>query len=134
MKIQGSVNSGSSMVSPGPITASGIFQEHVQRPGLALRVLPVVGDAGQDLARARQRRPESGRVHGQCRTFGGKLFQRRSQGREIVDDALHGELRGIRQFDRAGEADDAAIGEQAGQDGFPAGGLKQDQFHLLAVP
>jgi hypothetical protein len=56
MKIHGSVSFGSVIVSPGPMTASGVLHEHVEGARFALRMLPVIADAAQDLARPRQRR------------------------------------------------------------------------------
>jgi len=43
------------MVSPGPITAIRILQEHVEWPGFERAVLPVVGDACENLPGPRQR-------------------------------------------------------------------------------
>ena len=40
----------------------GVLEEHVQRPCLALGVLPVIGDAAEDLAGARQGRPQTERI------------------------------------------------------------------------
>ena len=80
-----------------------ILHEHVERARLALRVLPVIGDAGENLARPRQRRAQPHffeRDRG-CRL--GQLVQRRAQTIEVVDDALHGELRRVALLRTAAE-------------------------------
>ena len=53
---------------------------------------------------------------------------------EIVDDALHGELRRVGELHRIGDADHAALGEQAWQDVVFAGGLKQCELHWISLP
>jgi hypothetical protein len=96
----------------------------------ALRMLPVIGDAGEDLARPRQRRAQ---LHRRQRLrFAARrgALQRRAQLLEVLDDAVHGELRRVALLHDVGDADHAAIGEQAGQDFTRAANLKQNQFHL----
>ena len=43
----------------GPDHRVGIFHEHVERARLALRMFPVIGNAGENLAGAGQRRPQA---------------------------------------------------------------------------
>jgi hypothetical protein len=56
------VHSGSTIVSPGPMDGVRVFEEHVERAGLALGVLPVVADAGEDFAGPGQWRPQPHRI------------------------------------------------------------------------
>ncbi len=106
-----------------------VLHEHVERPRLALRVLPVVGDAAKDFAGPRQRRLEPHLAGWHGLALGGELLQRRLQPVEIVDDALHRELRRVALLDRAGNVDHAAIGHQARQDLAVRSRLKQHKFH-----
>ena len=61
--------------------------------------------------------------------LGGELLQRRPQPVEVVDDALHGELRRVALLHRAGDVDDAAIGHQARQNLAIRSRLKQHKLH-----
>ena len=89
-----------------------VLHEHVERPRLALRVLPVIGDAAEDLARPRQRRAQPHRTRRIGFLLDRQPLELRAQRVEMVDDPLHGELRGVLPFDRRRDADDAAIGQQ----------------------
>ncbi len=113
----------------GPDHRVGIFHEHVERARLALGMFPVIGDAGENLARPRQRRPQAHAIERNGIAVSGELFQRRAQAIETIDDALHGELRRIALLNRAGNIDHAAFGEHAGQDLGVRRGLEQDEFH-----
>ena len=107
----------------------GILHEHVERTRLALGMLPVIGDAGEDLARPRQRRPQAHAIERDGIAVASELFQRRAQPVEIVDDALHGQLRRVALLHRAGDIDHAAVGEQAGQHLGGRCSLEQDELH-----
>src|SRR5712692_5760538 len=99
-----------------------------------LRMLPVIGDAAEDLARPRQGRPQPHRIERSRLALGSELFQRRAQPVEIVDDALHRQLRRVAPGDRAGDIDDAALGQQPGH--WVTGlteTLKKHQLHLFSL-
>ncbi len=61
--------------------------------------------------------------------LGGELLQRGLQPVEVVDDALHGELRRVALLHRAGDVDHAAVGHQAGQHLAVRRRLEQHKFH-----
>ena len=106
-----------------------IFHEHVERPRFALGMFPVIGDAGENLARTRQRRPQPHLRERRRVIVARHLLESRPQSVEIVDDALHGELRRVAFFHRRRDIDNAAIGEHAGQN-FGAGRrLEQNKLH-----
>ena len=107
----------------------GIFHEHVERARLALGVLPVIGDAGEDLSRPRQRRFQAHFFDRSGRPLPRQALQGRAQGIEIIDDALHGQLRRVALLHRGGYVDDAAVGEQARQYFAICRRLEQHQFH-----
>jgi hypothetical protein len=109
-----------------------VLHEHVERPRLALRVLPVVRDRAQDMMGPRQRSAQAHCRQRQRRCGLRELVERRPQPFEIVDDALHHQLRGVIRPHHAGNIDDAALGEQAGQ--LRAGAfLKQNELHGLPL-
>jgi hypothetical protein len=99
----------------GPDHRVGIFHEHVERARLALCMFPIIGDAGEDFSRPRQRRPQAHRGERQGGGFADELFQHRAQALEIVNDALHGQLRRIAFFNRRRDVDYAAGSEHAGR-------------------
>ncbi len=106
-----------------------VLHEHVERARLALRVLPIIGDAGEDLAGARQRRPQPHFIERQGIGIAREFFQRRAQGIEIVDDALHGQLRRVAFLHRRRNIDHAAIGQDAGHDVGAGRRLKERKLH-----
>ena len=111
-----------------------VLQEHVERPRLALRVLPVIGDAAEDLARPRQRRPQPHRAQRQRLAVAARRLERRPQPVEIVDEPCIVSC-GVWPFSAdAGDIDDAALGQQPGcRLGVPRG-LKKHQSHVIPSP
>ena len=77
----------------GPDHRIRILQEHVERPRRERPVLPVVGDAGEDLSGARQRRAQPDVFQRRRGTVLRAALQRGTQPVEVVDDARHRELR-----------------------------------------
>ena len=63
----------------GPDHRLRVLQEHVERPRLALRVLPVIGDAAEDLAGPRQRRAQPHRGERLGLAFCREPLERRPQ-------------------------------------------------------
>ena len=63
----------------GPDDRFRVLQEHVQRPRLALRVFPVIGDAAKDFAGPRQRRAQADRAQRQRLAVSRPAFERRLQ-------------------------------------------------------
>ncbi len=98
----------------------GVLHEHVERARLALRVLPIIGDAGENFSGARQRRPQANFFNRSGGSVFGKLVERGAQFIEVVDNALHRELRRVAFAHCRGDIDYAAFREQAGQ-GLAAG-------------
>ncbi len=111
-----------------------VFHEHIDRPGLALGVLPIVADAGEDLAGARQRRLQLHRVQGQGRAVGLQPLQRRPQILEPVDDRGHGELRSIAHACGLGDVHHPALGQQPRPHLRNARLFEQDQSHRVKSP
>ena len=92
----------------------GVLHEHVERARLALRMLPIVRNAGENLARPGQRRTEPHVRQRNGLALVGQALQGRTQRVEAVDDALHGKLRRVAFLDRTGDVDHAAVGHQPG--------------------
>ncbi len=107
----------------------GVFEEHVERPRLALRVFPVIGDAAEDLARPRQWRPEPHRLDRHRRRLCRELFERRPQAVEPVDEALHRQLRRMPLRHRARDIDDPPLGQDTGD--RLAAFVEQHQLHAI---
>src|SRR6185312_1064464 len=111
-----------------------VFEEHAELARCALRMLPVIGDAGENLAGPRQRRAQPyGRERLRLAARRGAL-ERGLQLLEIVDDAVHGELRRVALLRDVGDADDAAIGQEPGENLARAADLKENQFHSTSHP
>ena len=83
------------------------------------RILPGRGKGGRSRTRIER--------HGGA--FAGELFQRRAQALELVDDALHGQLRRVAFFHRRRDVDNAAPGEHAGRYFGARRGLEQHKLH-----
>ena len=79
-------------------------------------MLPVVGDARQDLPGPWQRRAEPDVGQRQRIALVRKALEGRAQALETVDDALHRRLRRVTARHGVGDVDDPALGEHAGQD------------------
>ncbi len=56
----------------------GILHEHIERARLTLRMLPIVGDAGEDFSRPRQRSAQAYLVQRNCVRIPGKRLDRRA--------------------------------------------------------
>jgi hypothetical protein len=92
-----------------------VLHEHVERARLALRVLPVVRDARQDLAGARKRRQQAYRLERDRGRRRAQAFELRAQRIERIDQLDHRLLRRSRA-DGSADIDDAAFGEEPGPD------------------
>ena len=122
MKIHGSSVIGSSIVSPGADDRVRVLDVHVQRPRLALGVLPVVRDRAQDRPRPRDRREQPHRLERDRRTLGARQ-QLLAQPLEVVDDRRDA-LGEVRDRDHAVAGQDARLG--------PALVLEEDELHAAA--
>ena len=110
-----------------------VLHEHVEGARLALRMLPVIADAAQDLARARQGRAQSDAVERLGLAVRRELFEDRAQPLELVDDALHRQLRRVALRDMAADIDDPALGQQSRPRLRIPRILEQNQLHV-ALP
>src|SRR5215813_7682726 len=106
-----------------------VLQKHVERPRLALRVFPVIGDAAEDLTGPRQRSAQTDRTQRQRLAVCQLPFQCRPQPAEPVDQRLHCQLRGMALRGDARDVDDPALGQKPGCRLVPSGSLKQHQLH-----
>ncbi len=106
-----------------------VLHEHVERTWLALGVLPIVGDAGEDLAGSGQGRPQPHPLQRDGLALALRPLERRAQALEPVDDRGHGQLGRIADAGLAGDVDDSPVGEQPRQDRLPGRRLEQHQFH-----
>jgi hypothetical protein len=75
-------------------------------------MLPVIADAAQDLAGARQGRTQSDSIDRLGLAIRRELFEYRPQPFELVDDALHRQLRRVPLRDMAADIDDSALRQQ----------------------
>ena len=66
-----------------------VLEEHVERAGLALGVLPVIADAGKDFAGPGQRRPQPHHVQRDWQGAGRQPLEGGTQRLETVNDLLH---------------------------------------------
>ncbi len=112
----------------------GVLHEHVDRPGLALGVLPVVADAGQDLARPGQWRAQPHLLQRDRLGLGGHLLQRRPQRLEPIDDRGHGQLGRIADPGGAGDVHHPLPRQHARQDGLLRRLLEQHEPHGFRPP
>ena len=98
-----------------PDNGIGVFHEHIERTRLALGVFPVVRDAGKNFSRARQRWPQAGLIERDGASVLGECLQRRTQVLEMVDNALHHQLRRVILRCRCGDIDNASLSKQTRQ-------------------
>jgi hypothetical protein len=92
-------------------------------------VLPVVRDARQDLARARERRAQADVGHRQRLALARQTLERRAQAVEAVDDADHRRRGRCARRYRVGEAHHTPVGEETRQQLRLPGDLKGDELH-----
>src|SRR5215472_9082018 len=105
-----------------------VLEEHVERPGIERAVLPVVGDARQDLARPRQRRAQADLRQRPRRPLRGQTLEPRPQTVEAVDDPLHRELRRVTAGHDGRSVDHTLGGQHTGAD-IAVGGVEEHQLH-----
>jgi hypothetical protein len=91
-------------------------------------VLPVVGDACQDLPRSWQRRAQPHVGQRQRIALVREALEGRAQPIEAVDDPLHRRLRRVTAWHGVGDVHDPPLGEHAGQN-LARHGLEQYELH-----
>jgi hypothetical protein len=111
-----------------------VLQEHVERPRLALRVLPVIGDAAEDLAGARQGGVQPHRGERLGLALYREPFERWPHSFEPVYQPLHRQLRRMPPGDCPGEPDDPTLGQQAGRGVVAPRSLKEHHLHPRLLP
>jgi hypothetical protein len=109
-----------------------VFEEHVERAGLALGVLPVVADAGKNFARSGQRWPQPHHLQRHWQGTGRQPLEGGAQCLEAVNDLLHQMLGRVGHQRRRGRRDvhHPCYGQHAGTD-TPARSwsLKEHESH-----